>query len=68
MLAYGLEEEWPARQHHVVLFITHCFELGLSPNTVATYIAGINYFHKLNNWGKLSDMFVVAKCLRAVTG
>ena len=56
-------EEWPARQHHVVLFITHCFESGLSPNSIATYIAGISYFHKLNNWGKLSDMFVVAKML-----
>lgn len=47
----------------VVLFISYCFEKGLAPKTISTYIAGINYYHRVHNWSGVTDVFVVKKML-----
>lgn len=58
-----LPEQWPAPEPHIALFIAHCFENGLSPRTIRTYISGINYFHKLHGWLDLTNLFLIKKLL-----
>ena len=54
---------WPASVESVVTFIAYCFEQGLAPSTISTYVAGINYHHKLNSWIDISELFIVKKLL-----
>lgn len=58
-----LQQAWPAQTAHVILFIANAFESGLAPRTIRTYIAGINYYHKLHGWENLSEHFVIKKIL-----
>ena len=60
---YNLPLNWPASEQHIILFIARSFENGLSPNSITTYIAGINYYHKLNNWYDIQKIFVIQKLL-----
>ena len=60
---YSLKQEWPASHEQIVLFIAHCFESGLSPRSIKTYISGLNYFHKLNGWFDMCDNFLIKKLL-----
>ena len=53
----------PINIQHIVLFISYCFEKGHTPNTVNTYVAGINYFHKLSGFPDISESFLVKKML-----
>ena len=65
---FSLPSALPISTHHVVLFISYCFEKGLSLKTINTYIAGLNYLHKLNGYNDLREPFIVKKmiegCLR----
>lgn len=54
---------WPTDQQQVILFIAYCFEVDRAPSTIATYIAGINYYHKLHGWGDFQNSFVIQKTL-----
>ena len=60
---YHLPLVYPAQPSHVVLFIAYCFETGLSPATIKTYIAGLSYHHKINMLHDPTDLFVVKKLL-----
>lgn len=60
---YGLPASFPSRADHIVLFISFCFEKGLSPATIKTYISGLSFYHKLNNWFDPAELFVVKKLL-----
>lgn len=60
---YNLPNQWPFPIHHISLFMAFCFEKGHSPNTISTYIAGINYFHKLNGFYDITNIFVIQKLL-----
>ena len=60
---YKIPCSWPTTAQHVIMFISFCFEEGLLPSTIATYIAGINYFHKLRNWEDFGQNFLIKKVL-----
>ncbi|XP_053392611.1 uncharacterized protein LOC123564884 [Mercenaria mercenaria] len=60
---YTFPKLWPIPVSHVLLFLANCFERGLSPKTIATYLAGINYFHKLRGFTDFSRVFIVNKLL-----
>ena len=60
---YSLEQAWPAERQHIIMYISYCFESGLAPASIRTYIAGINYWHKLHNWPEVSSIFIVRKML-----
>ena len=46
---------WPIPVLHIILFLSFCFEKGLSPRSITTYLAGVNYFHKLKGFNDFSD-------------
>ena len=48
---YSLPSSWPASEQQIVLFIAFCYEMGYSPKTISTYLAGVSYFHKLHGVG-----------------
>ena len=54
---------YPCQAQHYVLFISYCFERGFSPATIKTYISGLSFYHKLNNWYDPAQLFVVKKLL-----
>ena len=60
---YHLRESLPIPSHDVVLFIAYCFEKGLAAKTISTYIAGLNYLHKLHDFYNLTDNFIIKKVL-----
>jgi hypothetical protein len=60
---YNITEEWPIPNQHVILYMTYCFERGLSPKSIMTYIAGLNYFHKLIGHHDISNEFIINKLL-----
>lgn len=60
---YGLPLCWPANLEQIIWFVTYCFEKGLSPKTITTYIAGLSFYHKLRNWSDISEIFVIKKLL-----
>jgi len=60
---YELGQAWPATEQHVVLFIAYGFETGLAPSSITTYLAGVNYYHKLHHWYDINNLFVVQKVL-----
>lgn len=60
---YSLEALWPTTDQQIVLFIAYCFEIGRAPSTITTYLAGINFYHKINNWKDFQDSFVIQKIL-----
>ena len=62
-IEFNLEKSWPVECKQVILFISYCYEKGLSSNTISTYIAGINYVHKLHGWEDLRSNFIITKML-----
>ena len=60
---YNLSNLYPIPVSHITLFMAYCFEKGLSPKTITTYLAGVNYFHKLQGFTDLSSNFVIKKML-----
>lgn len=58
-----LPDQWPVNFNHIALFVANCFETGLTAKTVKTYIAGINYFHKLQGGSDITDHFLIKKLL-----
>ncbi len=61
--AHRMPQPWPVPVDHVALFISHCFESGRASSTIATYIHGLNYFHRLNSWYDITGTFVISKLL-----
>lgn len=43
--------------------MTFCFERGFLPKTITTYIAGLNYYHKLSGFYDITHVFVISKLL-----
>lgn len=60
---YGWSLEWPISIQRMVLYISYLFERGYAPSSITTYVAGISFYHKVNNWSDPSDAFVVTKLL-----
>lgn len=60
---YNLGTMWPVPIQHITLFIAHSFELGYSPATVASYLSGVAFYHKLQNYPDPTAAFVVKKLL-----
>lgn len=60
---YSLAKNWPVPQQQIVLFIAYCFEIGLAPKTITTYLAGVNYYLKLNDWPTIDNFFLAKKML-----
>ena len=63
LLEFQLSAAWPVNSQHVVLFVAYCFEKGLAPSTIHTYVAGVNHFHKLAGGSDLKEVFMIKKLL-----
>ena len=62
-LLYNLNCIWPAPKSEIILFIAYCFECGYAPSSIATYIAGLSFKHKLNEWYDPMELFMIKKLL-----
>lgn len=60
---YHLGNDWPIPVSHIVLFLSFCFEKGMSGRSITTYLAGVNYFHMLQGFPDLNQLFIVTKVL-----
>lgn len=58
-----MEKQSPIPVKHIILFLSFCFEKGLSPKSITTYLAGINYYHKLNGFYDIKEVFIIRKLL-----
>lgn len=63
LVEFRLPKTLPIKMVHIVLFISYCYEKGLASSTINTYIAGINFFHKLGGYFDINKTFVVNKLL-----
>lgn len=61
--AFSLPNIYPITPNQLVLFISYCFEKNLSPNTINTYVAGVNHMHKLHGFPDLRESFLVKKVM-----
>lgn len=59
----ALSHVWPSKEQHIILFIANCFESGLAPSTIRTYVAAISFVHKINSWPDYMQSFIVQKML-----
>ena len=57
----SLCDMWPIPLDHVAHFIAYLSLNGFSPSTVKSYISGLNVFHKLRNYGDITEAFIVQK-------
>ena len=64
---YKLEKIWPVSVDQTVSFIAYCFEMGYSPASIVSYIAGLSFYHKLNSWPNPTVQFIVKKVLEGCT-
>ena len=62
-IEYKLDRSWPTNEKHVLLFIAYCFEVGRAPTTITTYLAGVNYFHKIHGWVDFHKSFITQKII-----
>jgi len=46
------------------MFVGYCFEKSYSPSTISSYISGLNFYHKINGWYSISDVFVINKIIK----
>ena len=60
---YGFPDIWPANDWQVVAFISSLSLGGRAPSTISSYVAGVAFLHKLNNWVDPTKSFVVKKLL-----
>ena len=60
---YHLDLCWPTNSQHLIMFIAHCFDSGLSSKSIKTYIAGMTDFHRMNKWVDLAKNVVISKLL-----
>lgn len=67
LLQFNLKTSWPTEAQHIVLFISFCFEKGLAPNTISTYVAGVNHVHKMHGGEDLRETFIIKKMLEGCT-
>ncbi|MBV2113375.1 MAG: tyrosine-type recombinase/integrase [Candidatus Thiodiazotropha sp. (ex Ctena orbiculata)] len=58
-----LSNEWPVPVSDLAFFISFCFQQGLSPSSVTTYISAISFVHKLRNMQDPAGSFVICKLL-----
>ena len=54
---------FPSNPGHVVLFIAHLFNKGLSPATITSKLSAISYLHKLHSRQDPCSHFLVVKAL-----
>lgn len=59
--SYGLCNEWPVSNSHIVAYIAYLSFLAAAPSTVSTYLSAIAYIHKINNWPDPTNSFIVKK-------
>ena len=60
---YQLPNVWPTNIQQMIMFISYCYENGLLPSTISTYISGITYYHKLHGWLDFGNVFLIRKLL-----
>ena len=60
---FGLQQYWPVPCDHVVAFISALSLEGKAPSTIISYIAGVAYMHKVNNWQDPTESFIIQKLI-----
>lgn len=61
--AYALSLQWPVPHKQMVLYVAYCFEKQYAPSTIHSYIAGISFVHKINQYPDPAANFVIQKML-----
>lgn len=60
---FNLQQDWPIALSDIILFISFCFQKGYSAATIATYVAGVSFQHKIRNIEDPTNFFLVKKLL-----
>ena len=62
-MGYRSHAQSPASSADVRRFVAYLSLRGLAPATVASYVSGVAYFHKIRSWPDPTKDFVVSKLL-----
>lgn len=62
-ILYKIPVTWPIPKEQIIWFISYCFEKMYSPKTITSYISGLSFYHKINGWYNISDLFIIRKLL-----
>ena len=63
IVAYHGQSTWPSTVQQVAAFIAHLSLSDRAPSTIANYVSGISYFHKINLWPDPTSNFLICKLL-----
>lgn len=61
--SFGIEEIWPPTIDHLINYVAYLSKTGYSAKTARTYLSGVNYKMKINNWYDYSESFILEKML-----
>jgi len=63
-LEFQIELKWPPPIDHIINYVAYLSKKRYSSTTVKTYLSGINYKLKINNWADYTNSFVLQKMLK----
>ena len=61
---YNLSNSWPPMIDDLINFIAYLSTQGYKSSTARSYVAGISFYIRINNWPDPSESFVVRKMLK----
>lgn len=62
----GLSLVWPAPLQHITAFVAYMYKLGLSHSTINSYMSGLSFYCKLNDFEDNTNRFIVRKLIDGV--
>ncbi|CAC5421755.1 unnamed protein product [Mytilus coruscus] len=63
---FQFEDLWPIPLHHITNYIVYMSFTGTATSTVKSYISGLSFFSKINNYTDCFNAFVVRKLLEGM--
>ncbi|XP_071146703.1 integrase/recombinase xerD homolog isoform X2 [Mytilus edulis] len=63
---FQFEDLWPIPLHHITNYIAYMSFTGTAASTVKSYISGLSFFSKINNYTDCFNTFVVRKLLEGM--
>lgn len=64
--SFQIEDTWPPPLDHLINYIAFLSKKGYSYKTAKSYLSGINYKMKINNWNDYSGSFILGKMLNGM--
>jgi len=62
-----IELKWPPPIDHIINYVVYLSKERYSSTTVKTYLSGINYKLKINNWADYTNSFVLQKNVKRLS-